>query len=88
VNMYAAITLSVGNKAKTRDADGNTLVVELHYAMQYEWTMSQIQQSGAHDGYIYGNDFRGLSNALELRDVSPDDNVWLSVETPFSEEKE
>jgi hypothetical protein len=86
MGMYAAITLSVGNKAKTYDDNGNLLVVEAHYMMQYLWTMSQIQPNGGHDGYTYGTDLDALRESLTERGVSIDDDRWLPVEAPFPKE--
>lgn len=87
MNMYAAITLSVGSKAKTRTADGATIVVEMHYACsRLEWLMSRIAASGEHDGSGYGGNMDALRDAMAKLGLSPDEDVWLSVETPFQEE--
>jgi hypothetical protein len=89
MNMYAAITLSTGSKAKTRTADGAIIVVEMHYmGATIEWLMSRIEANGDHDGTGYRSNIDHLSDVLTERGVSPDEDVWLSVETPFPEEQE
>lgn len=82
--MQAAIALSVGNKAKARTSDGDTIVVEAHYhRIEYDWTLNRILLTGGHCGYGYGGNFGELRKGLNRHDISPDECIWLPVEMPF-----
>jgi len=91
-NLQAAILLSTGNKAKTRNKAGQTLIVCAYYErIELYWYVGWVDLSGEGGWCGCSGYFSQVEEFLEEHDVIKGGNynscIWLPVEAPFPEDK-
>lgn len=81
MTLYAALDLSVGNKAVTTEKDGTILVVERVFnfsKMEFFWFLSMVINGS---GATYFEASWQLGKALEIHGIDyMQDKVWVPLE--------
>jgi hypothetical protein len=77
--LSAAMALSSGNKAKTTNSRGETIVVQQQFPERHDWNL-HVWVIGS-EGHVRESDFqfRQGYKLKDLYEVDPGEKIWASV---------
>jgi hypothetical protein len=88
MDMWAAVALSVGNKAKAHDKRGDIVIIERHFSrIQCAFILHVIDKHGSGSSNSFDNNIGILTDILiDRHGLNLNAVTWLPVGIPFPDE--